>query len=133
MPMVIDASVTAAWLFDDEDEPDADGPFNALDEQEAYVPRLWHFETRNALLVAERRGRIRLDQMPERLRFLNTLPIQTDNEPNFDVAMQLARTHRLTFYDALYLELAIRRNAQLATLDRNLASAATNEGVLMSV
>ncbi|MCY4475638.1 MAG: type II toxin-antitoxin system VapC family toxin [Chloroflexi bacterium] len=46
--------------------------------------------------------------------------------------MQLARTHRLTFYDALYLELAVRRSAQLATLDRNLAAAASNEGVLMA-
>ena len=133
MAMVIDASVTAAWLLEDENEPEADRSFDALDYQEAFVPQLWHFETRNALLVAERRGRIQLDELPERLSFLNSLPIQTDYQPNFDAAMQLARTHRLTFYDALYLELAKRRNAQLATLDNSLATAAANEGVLMTV
>ena len=133
MAMVIDASVTAAWLFDDEDDPYPQIPLSALNEQRALVPQLWHFETRNALLTAERRGRIRPDQLPQRMSFLNTIPVSTDYEPNFDAAMQLARTHRLTFYDALYLELAKRRNAQLATLDKSLASAASNEGVLMPV
>jgi predicted nucleic acid-binding protein len=32
--------------------------------------------------------------------------------------------HRLTFYDAAYLELALRLSAPLATLDRALARAA---------
>ena len=54
--------------------------------------------------------------------------IETDHEPNFHATMQLALTHNLTFYDALYLELAIRRNAQLATLDSALSRAATAEG-----
>ncbi len=132
MAMVIDASVAAAWLLDDESDPDSIARLRTLSEQDAFVPQLWHFETRNALLVAERRGRILPSEVAERLTDLNTLPIQTDNEPNFDAAMQLARTHRLTFYDALYLEVAIRRNAQLATLDTALASAASNEGILMA-
>ena len=130
---MIDASVAIAWLLEEENRIDLIDLIDALPTQSGFVPQLWHFETRNALLSAERRGRIRPDDANHRFENLNTLPIQTDNEPNFDAAMQLARTHRLTFYDALYLELAIRRNAQLATLDRNLASAATNEGVLMSV
>ena len=131
-PIVIDASVTAAWLLEEESGSDLISALDALPTQSAFVPQLWHFETRNALLVAERRGRILPDQVAERLHNLNTLPIQTDHEPNFDAAMQLARTHRLTFYDALYLELAKRHNAQLATLDNSLATAASNEGVLMT-
>ena len=93
------------------------------------MPQLWHSEIRNALLIAERRGRILRDQTVNRLSYLSTLTIRTDQEPDFDVAMNLARTHNLTFYDALYLELAIRRDAQLATLDSALARAAANEGL----
>ena len=129
--IVVDASVATAWLLEDEDEPDAIAPLRGLQKQEAIVPQLWHIEIRNALLVAERRGRIVPDQVTERLAFLNTLPIQTDQEPDFDVAMELARDYGLTFYDAIYLELAKRLNAPLATLDAALARAAENEGILL--
>ena len=127
--IVIDASVAIAWLLEDENEPDAIALLSVLEEQEAIVPQLWHMETRNALLRAERRRRINHDQMAERLGYLSTLPIHTDQQPDYDAAMQFARSHNLTFYDALYLELAIRRGAQLATLDNALMSAALNEGL----
>jgi predicted nucleic acid-binding protein len=38
--------------------------------------------------------------------------------------LPLARDYRLTAYDAAYLELAIRRNAPLATFDAKLRKAA---------
>jgi predicted nucleic acid-binding protein len=41
----------------------------------------------------------------------------------------LARRHRLTVYDAAYLELALREGLALATLDTALAEAARAEGV----
>jgi predicted nucleic acid-binding protein len=41
----------------------------------------------------------------------------------------LCRRHRLSVYDAAYLELALRRNLPLATLDKRLAAAATLDGV----
>ena len=65
----------------------------------------------------------------ERLDALAELPIQTDGDPNFRAAMDLARKHGITFYDALYLELALRMTAELATLDNALARAAANEGL----
>ena len=43
--------------------------------------------------------------------------------------MGLAFEHGLTFYDALYLELAIRRQLPLATLDNDLQRAAAASGV----
>ena len=127
--MVLDASVAVAWLLEDEDVPDAFAPFGAVAEPGAVVPQLWHLEIRNALLAAERRGRIAPNQVAARLADLNTLPIHVDQEPDLDAAMGLARDHRLTFYDAMYLELAIRRDAQLATLDDALARAAAVEGL----
>ena len=127
--VVIDASVVIAWLFDDEDEPSADRVFEQIGEAGAFVPPLWHLETRNALLTAERRGRLSWGQVEERLEALKDLPIHTDEALDLQVAFALAKTHKLSFYDAVYLELAKRRNAPLATLDRNLAQAAITEGL----
>lgn len=70
--------------------------------------------------------------MTERLADLQTLPIRTDQEPDFDATTRLARNHHLTFYDAMHLELAIRHDTQLATLDTALARAATEEGIVVT-
>lgn len=128
---VLDASVTAAWLFDDESAPRADAILTRLEADEAVVPQHWQFEVRNALLMAERRGRITGDEVNERLTNLRELPVSTDTSPDLEAAFALARTHRLTFYDALYLELAQRRQAALATLDAALGRAAVAAGLAL--
>ena len=127
--LVVDSSVALAWLYDDEDVPRADDVVERLIEDGAFVPQLWHLEIRNSLLVAERRGRLSWAGIAERLDALRVLPIQTDEEPDYQAALELARRHGLSFYDALYLELAKRRRADLATLDRGLGRAAASEGV----
>ena len=94
----------------------------------ALVPQLWHLEVRNVLVVAERRGRMGTAGLEGGLRRLGELPIRTDTEPNLGTTLALARRRRLTIYDALYLELALRADAPLATVDRALADAAVAEG-----
>lgn len=126
---VVDSSVVLAWLYDDEDNPRADDVMESLIEDSALVPQLWHLEIRNSLLVAERRGRLSWRGVTERLDALSILPVQTDEEPDYQAALDLARRHGLSFYDAQYLELARRRRADLATLDRDLGRAAASEGV----
>lgn len=130
--MVVDASVVIAWLFDDEGEPRADRVLEQLAESGALVPQLWHLETRNTLLVAERRGRLPAEGVRERLDALKGLPIHTDEKADLQSAFDLARAHELSFYDALYLELAKRESAALATLDGALGRAAAAEGVPLS-
>ena len=97
------------------------------------VPYLWHLETHNTLLVAERRGRLSARGANDRLDALKGLPIHTDEEPDLQSAFELARAHGLSFYDALYLELAKRESAELATLDESLGRAAIAEGVSLAV
>ena len=127
--LVLDASISLTWLLDDETAPEPDAARQRLATYSAFVPRIWHLEMRNALLVAERRGRLSRRMSEERLDALSELPIRTDQAPNFRAAMDLARKHDITFYDALYLESALRITAVLATLDKALARAATNEGL----
>jgi len=45
------------------------------------------------------------------------------------VSAQPAEQHKLTAYDATYLELALRRGLPLATRDKPLAAAAQKAGV----
>ena len=128
---VLDASVAAAWLFDDEDEPRAVTALTRLEDEVAVVPQLWHLEVRSALLGAERRGRLRVDETEQRLRLLRELPIRTDTEPELETALDFARLRRLSFYDAMYLELARRLGVALATLDTALARAASAEEIVL--
>ena len=127
--IVLDASVASDWLLDDEFDPRASNALTWLRRDGAVVPQLWHYEMRNALLTAERRGRVSKDEIAERLDSLRRLPILTDQEADLQAAFDLAREHSLSFYDALYLELAKRRDVPLATLDAQLTRAAAAERV----
>ena len=126
---VLDASVAVAWLLSEKTASKAERALSRLEDDEALVPHLWHLELRNGLLVAPRRGRLTADELTERLNALRGLPIRTDTEPDLSLAFVLAEKHGLSFYDAVYLELAIRHSAPVATLDRTLARAADAEGL----
>jgi predicted nucleic acid-binding protein len=129
MPFVVDASVVACWLLPDERHPIAAAAYKRIAVDSAVAPtRLW-FELRNLLIVNERRGRLDPPKTAQALRLIRALPISIDTEVEEDALMRLARTHRLTAYDAAYLELAQRRGLPLATLDIALTSAARAEAV----
>ncbi len=127
-PVVLDASVVIAWLLE-EQSPEVPDLVDRLGEEVPVVPGLWHLEVRNALLIAVRRGRLTFPEVRLRLDELRALRIRTDSTPDVDVALDLAARHGLTYYDAIYLELAKRRSTVLATFDRELALAAISEGV----
>jgi predicted nucleic acid-binding protein len=129
MAFVLDASITACWAFDDEDHPDASLAFDRMRAEEAVVPSLWWFEVRNILIVNERRRRIAESDTASFLLNLALLRLRHDHSPDEAAVLRLARTHRLSVYDAAYLELAQRARLALATLDADLRTAATTEGV----
>jgi predicted nucleic acid-binding protein len=129
MPVVIDASVVAAWHFPDERSADGDAILARLESDRALMPALWWFEVRNVLLVGERRGRTAREHTELFFDFLRELPIELAPLPDELTVRRLARRHQLSFYDAVYLELAQCERIALATLDRALARAAVAEGV----
>jgi predicted nucleic acid-binding protein len=125
MPFVIDASVAGSWLIPDENHPETIIALDRLKDDEAFVPALLWFEIRNLLLVNERRQRITPAQTAAALSVLQGLPLQVDSQPDSAATPQLARDHRLTVCDAVYLELAVRRHLPLLlTFDDQLAAAA---------
>jgi predicted nucleic acid-binding protein len=129
MPFVLDASVTACWAFEDEDHLVAALALERVRFDEAHVPSLWWFEVRNTLIVNERRKRLTESVTADFLRELARLAVTVDRSPKEADVLMLARKHRLTVYDAAYLELARREGLPLATLDRALAGAARAEAV----
>ncbi len=126
MPFVLDASIVHDWAFD-ELHPTANAARERLRTESAVAPSLWWFEVRNGLVMAERRGRVTEQQTARFLREILRLAITLDSSPNETSVLALARRHRLTVYDAAYLELAVRASLPLATLDAALARAARAE------
>jgi predicted nucleic acid-binding protein len=122
--IVIDASVSAAWLLPDEDSVIAAKAFDLVFMNRAFVPSIWNFEICNIIVINERRGRLSREQCDHAFRMLGGLTIIRDTETPEVETLHLARKYSLTFYDAAYLELALRRNISLATLDKRLAAAA---------
>ena len=129
MPFVLDASVTCSWVFDDEQYPAAAEALRRIRNEAAVVPTIWWFEVRNTVIMNERHGRLTETTTAAFLLRLGRLPIVLDHSPDQAALLALARRHRITVYDAAYLELARREAAPLATLDKQLATAAQAEQV----
>lgn len=129
---VLDASVTFCWCFDNEGTEETDRLLELLRGDEAAVPSVWYMEVSNTLALAERRGRITPAASAEFIDLLRSLSIALDPETErraFGQILDLARSEKLTSYDASYLELAMRLGTPLATKDAALIAAATRVGV----
>jgi len=130
--LVLDSSVTLAWLYSDEITEAIRRIFEAVAEHGAVAPTLWRLEIANSLTVAVRRGRIDKEFRHAALSDLATLEITMDPQTGTNAwgqTLQLADQFGLTVYDAAYLELAVRRRLPLATLDEKLRAGATGCGV----
>lgn len=130
--LVLDASITLAWAFEDEAGRYAEAVLEALAEVAAQVPAIWPLEVGNALVVAERRERLTQAATMQFLALLRQLPITVEPQRPEQVSgeiLSLAREQGLSTYDASYLHLAMSRALPLATADETLRQAATRLGV----
>ena len=127
MSLVIDASITMAWCFEDDVTPAAEEALDQVVEADAIVPTIWCFEVGNALQTAIRRKRITKIFRDDALAKLLAMPISVDSETDvhaWTTALRLSERFGLTLYDAAYVELAQRRSLPLATLDQDMRAAA---------
>lgn len=132
MNLVIDASVTLGWFFQDERTEAGNRLLDQVTARGATVPSLWPFEVGNGLLMSYRRNRITKNDLAaafEALLALNITVDRMEREQIYSRLLGLAQEHRLTFYDAAYLELAMRLNGSLCTSDHELLEAAQRAGV----
>jgi len=136
MKFVLDASVALSWLLNDvtsENEDYVLGVLRHLRTKDctAIVPVTWYLEIVNVIAKVEARGQhpgLRSDPF---LNFLTRAPIAVDPLTAMHAplgTLSLARQHGLSAYDASYLELALRINAPIATLDKELRTKALKAG-----
>lgn len=122
---VLDNSVTMRWYFDKGSHPYADKVLHRLgaSPDRALVPVLWRYEVSAVLARALKTKVIAAQTVRAFLQTLGALPISIDADSADYVLTdvhRLAVTYGLTSYDAAYLELAMRANLPLATLDAEL-------------
>jgi predicted nucleic acid-binding protein len=134
MSLVLDSSVTLAWLYSDELTDPVRLVFDRVTSTRAWVPSLWRLEVANALHMAVRRGRVDAAFRDASLADLAQLNIAADPDTDafaWSTTLQLAQAHQLTVYDAAYLELAQRMALPLATLDQDLRNASQAAGIAL--
>lgn len=137
MNYVLDAQTALAWHYADEATPALDSLLDGFESgNRAFVPTIFLYEVANSLVVNERKKAPRSTpvQSGTFLAQLKALPIETDSESSgqaWQKTMELARRHRLSVYDAAYLELSLRSGLPLASADPLLVPAAKKEGVAL--
>ena len=132
MSLVLDASLTMAWAFDDERTPETENTMEEVGRNGAVVPPLWRLEVVNAFQIGIRRHRIDQIYRDKLLARLKRLPISIDQDGDnhtWTTTLRLSDRYGLTIYDACYLELAQRLNLPLASLDQELRAAAHSLGI----
>jgi predicted nucleic acid-binding protein len=122
------------WFFAAGSHPYADSILQGLatGSDTAFVPALWSYEVSAVLARAQLKTAIPTQDVTDFLNDLTVLPITTDDnsvEHIFPDVHRLAVSYRLTSYDASYLELALRRQLPLATLDADLLAACNAAGI----
>jgi predicted nucleic acid-binding protein len=130
---VADASVAIGWVHPAQATTHTAAMLDAIaDGASVEVPALWPLEVANALTVLERRRKLTGDERQAGLGWLRGLPLRIDHEMAllaFSRLSDLASAHRLSVYDAAYLELAQRRRLVLGCKDGPLRKAARQAGI----
>ena len=132
MSLVLDPSVVAGWYIGDGSSSYTQAARMAVAVEGALVPSLWPYEVTNLFLMAERRGRMSVEDMSLALESLAAMPI--DVRPAMapraaSTLARIAREYRLSAYEASYLDTAVRTGSSLATLEQALERAARRAGV----
>jgi len=129
--LVVDSSAALSWALRDE-QGSGLALLETMVEEPAIVPVHWILEVTNALRMAVQRARLQPDERHAIVERLENLSITIDAETvsrGWREIPLLADRFALTTYDAAYLELAIRLDLSLATMDKALARAARAAGV----
>ncbi len=130
---VADASVAIGWVHPAQATTQTAAMLDAIaDGATLEVPALWPVEVANALIVLVRRRKLAEEERRLGLEWLRGLRMRIDHEMSalaFTRLSELAAAHRLSVYDAAYLELALRRGLALGCKDGPLRAAARHAGV----
>ena len=130
MPFVLDNSVVSGWFIQNQATSYSEAIAVRLQDDRAVVPALWELEFSNVLRTACLRKAMTAQAAQSVIAQIVSLPIAVDRHPvPPSELLALALRFGLTTYDAAYLELALRLQLPIATLDAPLREAALASGV----
>jgi predicted nucleic acid-binding protein len=130
MSFVLDNSVVSGWILNDQACAYCESIAIRLQAVRAIAPPLLQLEYTNVMRTACRRQKMIAAQAHQMVAMLAELPIDIDNASlRPSQVLDLALRYDLTSYDAVYLDLALRRGVPIATRDQALANAALVAGV----
>jgi predicted nucleic acid-binding protein len=130
MAFVLDNSVVCGWFIENQAGAYGDAIARHLQGERASVPAVWELKLTNVLRTACLRQRMTAQHAQKVLAQILSLPIDVDRQaaPPAEL-LALALRFGLSSYDAAYLELALRLQSPLATVDGQLRDAALASGV----
>ncbi len=127
-PVVVDASIAFHWFANERDPWHSEELLTS--EIPLLAPDLMAVEVTNAWWKRQRRGEMDLSNVERAITHLLALGIAwTPSTPLLRPAARLAADLDHPVYDCLYLMLAIRGSARLATADDRLRRAADRLGI----
>lgn len=125
--LVLDASAALALVFSDKEAIEVETLVREIIESngQIHVPDLFSYEFGNGLISALHQHRISSEKSDEIIRTIANLPLVFEpcrQAVVCNAIMSVAFEHDLTFYDAAYLELAVRNGIRLKSFDRHIIS-----------
>lgn len=129
---VLDASLVAAWLLPNQSTAVSKKLFDEAPRTDLRAPTFFAYEMHRLALKAEIGGWFAGAEVEQWLVMFWGLPIHLaahPTPPEFSRVRDLARSTRTSFYDALYLDLAMRLELPIVSADIPLIDAATELGL----
>jgi len=130
--IVIDASMTAAWLLAEKGFSATTDLLELLSTDSFLVPPHWPNEVGNAIRKAVRMRRILPRDVESLVAVLSSLDVAVTGPSamtELTALVHFALENNLSVYDAAYVRLAATRQVPLATLDDAMKTAARKIGV----
>jgi predicted nucleic acid-binding protein len=135
MTYVLDCSFCAALFLPDETSDKVKSSFLKIREaDDVFIPFLWRYEMANVLTIAVRRRRLQFIDVVTINKLLHSYNFIVDAASGVawtEKLLELARVYELSAYDACYLELAIRKQGVVGTLDNKLKAACSQYGLIV--
>jgi predicted nucleic acid-binding protein len=133
MIYIFDASFVGALIIPDEKNPQVGKMYARIqNEDEKFTPHLLWYEISNIFNKLIRDNRYDYNEVQKLIPLLTALHLETDSVTGANYSQRLlllCNNHKLSAYDAAYLELAERKKATLCTLDKHLRIAAEKHKV----
>jgi predicted nucleic acid-binding protein len=124
MNIVVDASVIIAVIAN---EPQKDRLISLTADADLIAPSSIQWEIGNAFSAMLKRGRITLHRALQAIEVYYRIPVRF-TEVELDESLRIAAELNVYAYDAYLIRCALKYNAPLLSLDRNLARVAGVKG-----